>query len=148
MSADDRLPFGTLLRQFREQAGLTQEQLAERAGLSTDAIGLLERGERQRPQRHSIQRLTDALALPDDTRAQFAAAARRASSPSPSPDRAPLRAPQTPFVGRDTEIAALTPPLTDPDARLIPPPGPGGVGKPRLALTVAARLAPRFANGA
>ena len=33
--------FGELLRRFRGHAGLTQEELAERAGLSVDAVGLL-----------------------------------------------------------------------------------------------------------
>ena len=43
------VPFGRLLRQLREQAGLTQEQLAERARLSAKAVSALERGERQHP---------------------------------------------------------------------------------------------------
>lgn len=38
---------------LREAAGLTQQELAERAGLSTNGIGALERGERQRPYPHT-----------------------------------------------------------------------------------------------
>ena len=41
--------FGDQLRHFRELAGLTQEQLAEQSGLTPNAVGALERGERQRP---------------------------------------------------------------------------------------------------
>ena len=36
--------FGDLLRRYRLAAGLTQEALAERAGLSSDAVSTLERG--------------------------------------------------------------------------------------------------------
>jgi hypothetical protein len=42
MGAGPALSFGELLRRFRGRAGLTQEDLAERAGLSVDAIGLLD----------------------------------------------------------------------------------------------------------
>ena len=42
-------PFALLLKRYRGRAGLTQEQLAERASLSCDAIKALERGTRQRP---------------------------------------------------------------------------------------------------
>jgi DNA-binding XRE family transcriptional regulator len=40
-------PFGEQLRRLREAAGITQEELAERAGLSRDAVGALERGLRR-----------------------------------------------------------------------------------------------------
>ena len=42
-------PFGARLRRLRETAGLTREVLAERAGLSANAIAALERGERKHP---------------------------------------------------------------------------------------------------
>ncbi len=41
--------FGEQLRRYRELAGLTQEQLAEKAGLTPKAVGALERGERRQP---------------------------------------------------------------------------------------------------
>ena len=41
--------FGGLLRRFRLAAGFSQEALAERAGLSADAVAALERGRRSRP---------------------------------------------------------------------------------------------------
>ena len=40
--------FGEQLRRYHELAGLTQEQLAEQAGLTAKAVGALECGERQR----------------------------------------------------------------------------------------------------
>src|SRR5215831_12030634 len=55
--------FGALLRRYRLEAGLSQEELAERAGMSSKAIGALERGDRQRPYPATVRRLADALGL-------------------------------------------------------------------------------------
>ena len=52
-------PFGALLRHHRSQAGLSQEQLAERAGLSRRGIADLERGARLAPYAHTIDRRFD-----------------------------------------------------------------------------------------
>ena len=54
---------------------------------------------------------------------------------------------QTPFVGRDSEIAALLAFLLDAEQRLISVLGPGGVGKTRLALTTAEIAANAFPDG-
>lgn len=51
------------------------------------------------------------------------------------------------FIGRQLEVASLRQ-LLDSSARLITLTGPGGVGKTRLALEVAAQVAPDFAHGA
>ena len=45
--------FGDLLREYRLEADSTQEELAERAGLSKRGISDLERGARTRPQRET-----------------------------------------------------------------------------------------------
>ena len=67
--------FGLLLRRHREQAGLSREELAGRAGLSWQAIGALERGGRQRPYPATVRRLADALGLADGERAVLLAVA-------------------------------------------------------------------------
>lgn len=67
--------FSALLRRSRLAAGLTQEELAERAGMSAQAIGRLERGDRQRPYPNTVRRLVDALGLVGDARAAFLAQA-------------------------------------------------------------------------
>src|SRR5919202_5773583 len=55
--------FGARLRRLREAAGLTQEALAERAGLSPNAVGALERGDRRHPHPGTLRALADALGL-------------------------------------------------------------------------------------
>jgi len=55
---------GAWLRARRDDAGLTQEELAEKCGLSADAIRSWELGRRV-PQSESIERLLPALGVPD-----------------------------------------------------------------------------------
>jgi transcriptional regulator with XRE-family HTH domain len=69
--------FGTLLRQYRVRAGLTQEELAERARLSRRSITAIERGLAHRPRRDTLELLAEALALTVEHRALFLAAGRR-----------------------------------------------------------------------
>ena len=68
--------FGALLHRHRAAAGLTQEELAERAGLSVRALRDMERGHTQRPYPHSVRLVADALTLTDQARAQLLKAAR------------------------------------------------------------------------
>ncbi len=53
--------FGGLLRRYRVAAGLTQEELAERAGVSTRGVSDLERGAHGLPRKDTLQLLLDAL---------------------------------------------------------------------------------------
>jgi len=145
--AEGQASFGALLREYRDRAGLTQEALAERAGLSPDAIGLLERGERRHPQRHTVRQLAAALGLGAAERVSFDGAARQDPPHQPPPHDATLPVPPTSFVGRADELTALVALLTAGDTRLVTLTGPGGVGKTRLALAVAARLRGHFADG-
>ncbi|MDP9437408.1 MAG: helix-turn-helix domain-containing protein, partial [Actinomycetota bacterium] len=58
---DHGTPFGAMLKRLRDAAGLTQEELAQRAGLTAKAVSALERGERRRPYPHTVRSLSDAL---------------------------------------------------------------------------------------
>lgn len=153
-----REPFADMLRRLREAAGWTQEELAERAGLTSHGISALERGLRSRPYPHTVRSLADALALaPEDRQALMAAVPRRARTPH-SPDvshrdataaRATpvvaglgsagrgLPADVTPLVGRSGDVAAVLGLLRSPGVRLVTLTGTGGVGKTRLATAVA-----------
>lgn len=71
--------FGALLKRYRLAAGLTQEELAERARLSVRAISDLERGLHHAPQKETVALLADALAATPQERAALDAA-RRAGS--------------------------------------------------------------------
>ena len=133
-------PLSRLLRRSRQDRGLTQEELAERAGLSVRAVQDLERG-LSAPRPDTWERLVTALALEGEPRRDFEAAARRCRRERlASPPRKRVLATNLPrqltsFVGHEQELIDLprrlgtTAPLT-----LT---GAGGVGKTRLALRVA-----------
>jgi tetratricopeptide (TPR) repeat protein len=132
--------FAELLRRHREAAGLSQQALAVRSGLSEDAIGLLERGRRQRPRRDTVRRLSVALRLGTADRAELedlAEASRmaqprglwaRARPPAPSAGIPPD--PIVHFVGRDAELERLASLLRESGRVAIH--GLGGVGKTQL----------------
>ncbi len=144
--------FGDLLRRHRQTAGLTQEELAARTGLSARGLSDLERGVRVLPRKDTLRLLLEALGLVGVERAELVAAAKR--RPVATPGRAThergasdLPAPLTSFVGRADEVAAVTALLRRDDVRLLTLTGPGGVGKTRLALHVAQELTGSFADG-
>src|SRR6185503_15592588 len=60
--------FAAVLRRHRLLAGLSQEALAERSGLSVRGISDLERGIRRAPHPSTIARLSEALGLDDVAR--------------------------------------------------------------------------------
>jgi len=150
----DERDFGALLRRFRRDAGLSQEALAERAGLTTQAISALERGSRRSPQRETVRALGEALGLAPAERVAFEAIVARRRGPAVSgPEVSPGPAPQRPdlsvppaLVGREEAVAALVAALASGE-RLLTLTGPGGVGKTSLALAVA-RAAAHLVDGA
>jgi transcriptional regulator with XRE-family HTH domain len=94
MSAIGASGFDDLLRRFRVAAALSQEALAERAGLSLRGVSDLERGARTAPRLETVRMLADALGLAGAERvALLAAAGGAAPDKSPPPDAAPPASP-------------------------------------------------------
>src|SRR5438105_15864703 len=75
--------FGETLRTYRRAAGLTQEELAERAGVSPRSISGMERGEGATPRRDTVALLARALDLTAAERADFEALLVRERSQGP-----------------------------------------------------------------
>ena len=146
--------FGALLRRYRQAAALSQEVLAERAGLSASAISALERGARRAPYLGTVELLASALALGGADRAALLVAARPVDEPGEvalpaHPGTAAMAGPAviqtkgttagavlasdglpaapTPLIGREEALAAVT-------ALLVDDPHTGG-GTRLLTLT-------------
>ena len=138
--------FGERVRELRAASGLTQAELAGRAGISERAVSDIERGLRRGVYAVTASALATALALTTADRASFEAQARaQRSLPPPAPPAAWQGAEwqgllRTPIVGRDALVAATVAALDSGDVRLLTVTGPGGMGKSRLAAEVCSRL--------
>jgi tetratricopeptide (TPR) repeat protein/DNA-binding XRE family transcriptional regulator len=137
--------FGMLLKRYRLASGLTQAELAERAGLSPEAVSALERGVNRAPRKDTVTLLADALALPEQERALLERAGRQHKAAArplvlSTPGSPGFQGTPTPLVGRRQEMS-LVQQLVD---GILPPAlfltGEPGVGKTRL-LREAAREA-------
>ncbi|WP_214108628.1 ATP-binding protein [Acrocarpospora catenulata] len=143
----------------RRRLGLTQEELADRSGLSVRAIRDIESGRVGSPRPTTLRLLADAFGLADDDRDLFVGSAR---VPAPAPSREPAgerpwtRVAQLPppggvFVGRAEQLARLD--ALRPAGRRLPAPvtatvvGTAGVGKTALAVHWAHRSAAHFPDG-
>lgn len=87
------MEFGRLLRGYRLRAGRTQEELAERSGISAHTISVLESG-RRRPRLSTLAALATGLDLSADDRAGLTGAANAAPTIPPT-DPVPAAATQT-----------------------------------------------------
>jgi tetratricopeptide (TPR) repeat protein/transcriptional regulator with XRE-family HTH domain len=116
---DPRL--GTLLREWRQRALLTQEQLAERTGLHVRTVRGLESGSPRRPRTASVRLLAEALGLDTAERAALVSAARSV----------PAR------LGRNDRAAAEPGSPASPSRR----PGTGWPASPALLASTAPRAA-------
>jgi len=132
----DRSAFSELLREQRRTAGYSQEELADRAGISLGAIGALEQGLRRAPHRDTVKALADALGMSDVARNQFEEAAARARGRQRRNVSA-IPPSLTSFVERN-EVSELKGLVAD--HRLVTITGSPGIGKTRIAIEVARRI--------
>ncbi|WP_020673179.1 ATP-binding protein [Amycolatopsis nigrescens] len=155
--------FAYLLARHRRAAGLTQEELAEKSGISTRSISDMERGRVRRPQHRTLRALTTALALDEPDLADFLRTGSERAGPveepavevePPAGDR-PLRElppAVTDLTGRERELDVVTG-LVDAGrqdtgaATVISLYGPPGVGKTTFAVHAGHRLAERYPDG-
>lgn len=144
------------MRRYRTRAGLSQADLAERAGLTISAISVIERGVRTRPYAYTTRQLADALSLDGDERAAFLAArdttrkhpTEPAAEPATPGPTASTPIPPTPLIGRALELASLRARIDRPaTGRLTTITGLAGIGKTRVALQLAVELGPAFPDG-
>lgn len=95
-------------------AGLSQEELAGRAGLGRRTVSDLERGVTTSPYRDTVALLAGALDDPD--RAELKGAVRRSRVPEPADEEKPAPSPTGPLL----ETKLETPPAR---VNLVPRPG-------------------------
>jgi len=133
---------------------LSQEELAERSGISVRGIGNLERGVVRRPRISSLRALADALGLAESSRSSFIDHYRHAR-PAVVADTsqrvwrtapAELPAATSTFVGRAAELQSLEWQLRD-NGGVVVIDGLAGVGKTALALRWSHQNRKHFPDG-
>jgi len=167
VAAEPALSFAGLLRQLRTGARLTQEELAETAGVSPRSVSDLERGINRTARKDTALLLADALSLTGQVRVLFVAAARgrapaadvlAAGGGSAGRGGSAAAATRTlprdigSFTGREAELSRLLAALSGAAeggglAGIYAIDGMAGVGKTTLAVHVAHRLAGSFPDG-
>ena len=148
------VPFADVLRKLRAEAGLTQEELAEAAGLSPRAISDLERGMVTTPHKDTVRLLAEALHLAGPARAEFEAVARgarpgRATASGVAAATRTLPRDIASFTGRRQELAELADAAAGVGGvvSIHAIGGMAGVGKTAFTVHAAHRLAGRFPGG-
>jgi tetratricopeptide (TPR) repeat protein/transcriptional regulator with XRE-family HTH domain len=142
--------FASLLRKLRQEARLTQEELAEAAALSVRAVSYLEAGVVTSPQKDTMRLLADALGLIGPARAGFEAAGRgRAAPGGVAAATRTLPRDIASFTGRHRELDQLAKATARAGGvvSIHAIGGMAGVGKTAFAVYAAHRLAGRFPGG-
>jgi tetratricopeptide (TPR) repeat protein/transcriptional regulator with XRE-family HTH domain len=117
--------FGSELRAGRIAAGLSQEELAGRSGMSVRAISDLERGRTRWPHPDSVDRVADALELGGARRAEFVALAARRLAPAAVPPGAVAQAHRVLRSAFPLAAAGNTTAANETGTQAEPPSAPG-----------------------
>jgi transcriptional regulator with XRE-family HTH domain len=146
---DPPATFADMLRKLRQQARLTQEGLAEAAGVSLGSVSDLERGVATVPHKETVRLLADALQLTGPPRAAFEAVARGRAVPGGAVATRTLPRDIATFTGRQRELGELVaaPAGASRVVSIHAIGGMAGVGKTAFAVHAAHRLAERFPAG-
>ncbi|HEX3325361.1 MAG TPA: helix-turn-helix domain-containing protein, partial [Actinomycetota bacterium] len=153
---DDGPRLAPLIRRLRSSAGLTQEELAERAGISVRTVSDIERGLRRSVYRDTAERLGAALEVEPTEQAGFVAIARGRTGRIPE-KRVPgpsgrfvvpsLPSPATRLIGREREVGLVLSAFSRSSIRLLTLTGAGGIGKTRIAIEASSRAQGMFRDG-
>jgi tetratricopeptide (TPR) repeat protein/transcriptional regulator with XRE-family HTH domain len=152
MTQPHDLAFGRLLRHYRIQAGMTHEELADKASVAVRTISDLERGVSLTPRRETVQGLAAALKLSDSARAGFEAAARgrQGIAADPAASRT-LPRDLASFTGRESELQWLLTATAEAapagTVTIYAIAGMAGTGKTALTVHAAHVMAERFPDG-
>ncbi|MFE9694268.1 tetratricopeptide repeat protein [Micromonospora sp. NPDC005806] len=145
--------FGQRLREFRQSAGMTIEDLSEASWVSGRAISDMERGHSRAPQERTLAALADAMKLGDEDRAGLVEFARseRSKSRVGRPRVGELPRGVSDFVGRAPELEllrshALAASVGGPTPVAVVH-GQPGLGKTAFAVRVAEQLREVFPDG-
>ncbi|TMG15811.1 MAG: helix-turn-helix transcriptional regulator [Chloroflexi bacterium] len=122
---------GPTLKHLRSTAGLTQEELAERSGISARTISDVERGLRGTVYPHTARRLAAALGLEENATFRFEAVAVGRTTSKPQGPTGALPIPPTSLLGRADKMAKVASALKDPRVRLLTLSGRGLLCLPR-----------------
>ncbi len=127
--------------------------------MSANAVWAWESGARRAPYRENVAALVTALKLSREEELQLQASANRARTRTPKStirvaphasrdgEATNLPAPRTLFIGRSEDMVRVEKLLVAERAPMVTISGPGGVGKTRLAIEVARKVAPHFPDG-
>jgi len=137
---------GARIRELRYRRGLTQAQLAYKAGVGEKTLKRLEGGHTDTPRPETLAALAGALGVAPETLFEASELDAQAASSGPPAIHQLPRSPQN-FTGRTAEAAQLEAQLNQPGARVASVHGMGGMGKTSLALVVAERVSERFPDG-
>jgi len=154
---NEDIPFGHWIRRRRKALDLTQETLAQRVGCSVATIRKIETGSR-RPSQQIAERLADCLEISPAERTLFIKVSRAYLKLDVTDSLPPLHkktdhphnlpAQPNALMGREREMKAILALLQRADVRLVTLTGPGGIGKTRLAISVAQAQLEMFVHGA